>query len=558
VLRTTLVLATVGAYLSSVAASPVLTFLHADGQNIVDGRGQKIMLRGVGLGNWLLPEGYMWKFGSQSDRPRRIEKLVEDLIGPESARRFWTEYRNNYISEADVQEIARLGFNSVRPALNARLFLTETDPPQPVEEGFQLLDNLVGWCRTHGLYVVIDMHAAPGGQTGQNIDDSVDDQPGLFMQPKNQERLVRLWTEIARRYKDEPAVAGYDLLNEPLPARTGAEGKYKAQLEPLYKRITQAIRQVDSKHMITLEGADWANDWSVFTRPFDSNLVYQFHYYCWDAPAKVKSIESYLTYRRRFNRPVWVGETGERDNAIYWATTEYFESNKIGWCFWPWKKMDSGNGPLSVKRPKGWQAVSEYARGGDKPSRTTAQETLDELLKNIRLQNCVPNRTVVDALLRRAPGRIEAENFGRGGQGTSYSVKSKAASRFYRVDEPVPINAQESSRRGSAQFITLSADEWTAYDINSEGMQSGTLKARVRAKADPALAQLIIGTRKIDVNISRKDWTELDLGAVPFSPGINHLQWKLIRGEADLDWLEISALSVARTSSVTSSGENRD
>src|SRR5690242_9032379 len=91
--RTILVLATAGLYLLCAHASPpVLTFLRADGQNIVNERGEKIMLRGVGLGNWLLPEGYMWKFSSQTDRPRRIEKLVEELIGPDNARRFWTEY----------------------------------------------------------------------------------------------------------------------------------------------------------------------------------------------------------------------------------------------------------------------------------------------------------------------------------------------------------------------------------------------------------------------------------------------------------------------------------
>ena len=153
------------------------------------------------------------------------------------------------------------------------------------------------------------------------------------------------------RYKDEPTVAGYDLLNEPLPTRTGAATKYKARLEPLYKRLTKAIREVDAKHMIIVEGFDWANDWSVFTGPFDKNLVYQFHYYCWDNPAAVKGIGRYLDYRKRFNAPVWVGETGERDSTIYWATTEYFEANNIGWSFWPWKKMDADNGPISVKRP---------------------------------------------------------------------------------------------------------------------------------------------------------------------------------------------------------------
>src|SRR6476646_6770490 len=83
-------------FLPFAALSAELTFLSTRGQDIVNERGEKIMLRGVGLGNWLLPEGYMWKFGSQTDRPQRIEKLVEELIGPANARRFWEEYRNDY------------------------------------------------------------------------------------------------------------------------------------------------------------------------------------------------------------------------------------------------------------------------------------------------------------------------------------------------------------------------------------------------------------------------------------------------------------------------------
>ena len=97
--------------------------------------------------------------------------------------------------------------------------------------------------------------------------------------------MVALWATIAQRYKDQPAVAGYDLLNEPLPERTGAAKTFKAQLEPLYKRITQGHPECRFRHMIIVEGANWANDWSVFSKPFDGNLVYQFHYYCWDDPS---------------------------------------------------------------------------------------------------------------------------------------------------------------------------------------------------------------------------------------------------------------------------------
>ena len=95
-------------------------------------------------------------------------------------------------------------------------------------KGFTLLDNLVAWCKKHHLYVIIDMHGAPGGQTGANIDDSADDQPRLFMEPKNQERLVDLWVKIATRYKDEPRSPLTTCSTNRSRERTGAAEKYKS------------------------------------------------------------------------------------------------------------------------------------------------------------------------------------------------------------------------------------------------------------------------------------------------------------------------------------------
>jgi hypothetical protein len=102
-------------------AAAATTFLRTQGQDLVNEKGEKILLRGVGLGNWMLPEGYMWKFGAQGDRPRKIEKLVNDLLGPEKGRLFWSGFRKHDISETDIQRVAELGFNSIRPALNSRL-----------------------------------------------------------------------------------------------------------------------------------------------------------------------------------------------------------------------------------------------------------------------------------------------------------------------------------------------------------------------------------------------------------------------------------------------------
>lgn len=310
-------------------------------------------------------------FRRGGDRPRKIEKLVSELIGQEDANRFWIEFRKNYITEADIKRMAGLGFNSVRPALNARRFLTEGDNPVYVDEGFELMDNLIKWCGKYDIYVIIDMHGAPGGQTGTNIDDSPNNEPELFKDEKNKERLIGLWVKIAGRYKDSATVAAYDLLNEPLPRKTGAEEKYKDQLEPLYKRIVAAIREADKKHTITLAGTNWGNDWAVFGKPFDDNVFYQFHYYCWDNPDNLRSISDYLKKREEFRTPIWVGEFGEQGNAIYWGTTQYFEKNNIGWSFWPWKKMDAKNGPYSIKRPKGWDEIIAFSRVG--PGQTKKQ-----------------------------------------------------------------------------------------------------------------------------------------------------------------------------------------
>ena len=182
-MKTLIYLITIVLIASSACTKPIqkesISFLHTDGHDIVNEKGEKIYLKGVGLGNWILPEGYMWKFGKDGDRPRKIEKIVSDLIGQKKADTFWLKFRQNYITESDIQRIAELGFNSVRPALNSRRFLTEEENPVYVDEGFQLLDSLVSWCKKHRLYIIIDMHGAPGGQTGQNIDDSPNDLPEL-------------------------------------------------------------------------------------------------------------------------------------------------------------------------------------------------------------------------------------------------------------------------------------------------------------------------------------------------------------------------------------------
>lgn len=519
-----------------------LGFLHTSGQDIVNESGKKIFLKGVGLGNWLLPEGYMWKFGASGDRPRKIEKVVSDLVGTEKAVAFWKTFRQNYITEADIKRIAELGFNSVRPALNSRLFLTEGEKPVYVDEGFQLMDSLVSWCRKYRLYVILDMHGAPGGQTGANIDDSPNDIPELFINPKYQDQLVDLWVKLAQRYKDEPVVAAYDLLNEPLPINTGAADKYKHLLEPLYKRITAAIRTVDKKHMITLEGFNWSNDWSLFEKPFDNNVFYQFHYYCWSRPDNLNGIEGFLKKRAALNTPVWVGETGEKGNAIYWATTQLFESTNIGFSFWPWKKMDTENTPYSIKKPVNWDLIAAYTRGGAKPDAVTAEKALNELLEAIKISNCTYFEDVCNAILTRVPSKIEAENYGFDGYNHSYFVTDTAKkSVHYRRNEPVQIvlDSKDKEQFWSEQSVELQQSEWVSYNFECRERRQYSFVLRAAA-ANTAKLEIVINTKKLKVDIAHTAFGEAAIGTCKLKKGRNTIKVLVKAGAVKLDWIKVN------------------
>jgi len=405
----------------AVPPGEVSGFLRAEGRKLVNGEGREVLLRGVGFGSWLLPEGYMWAFPDQGDRPRRIERMVEELVGADLASEFWDLYYDRYVREADIRRIAEEGFNSVRVPINARFLMEEEGCWK--EERLALIDRVVGWCREHRLYVILDLHGAPGGQTGTNIDDSEFDRPDLFLEERYADLTVELWRMLAARYKDEWIVGGYDLLNEPLP---NWFAQYNDRIMPLYKRIASAIREADDRHMIILEGAHWSTDWTIFDERIDDNVMLQFHKY-WNNP-DTESIQAYLDGREKWNAPIFMGEGGENNKDWYAGAFRLFEDHGISWNFWTWKKLERDNSPCSVRRPCGWELLVAYLEGGEKPEPDVAQRVLWTYLDNLLLENCDYCRDVVDSLLRRPPARIPAVFYGYGGEGVGYGFGGSEAS----------------------------------------------------------------------------------------------------------------------------------
>ncbi len=374
-------------------------FAHTDHQQIVDGAGKPLLIRATNLGNWLVPEGYMWLFDGGPQSATEIRALVAELLGPEGSSAFWQKYRENYVTREDIALLHRAGFNAIRVPLHYNLF--ESDDA----EGFKLLDRLIGWSRAEGLYVILDLHAAPGGQTGANIDDSAG-YPWLYQSPEAQEHLLAVWRRLATHYHDEPTVLGYDLLNEPIP-HFPKLAPLNPLLEPVYKKVAGEIRKVDTHHILFLGGAQWDSNFAVFGKPFDSNVAYTFHKY-WTAPDD-SVIRQYVDFRERYDVPIWMGESGENTDEWIAKFVKTLEKNNVGWAFWPYKKMEKSSAVVSIVPPADWGQIVEFAklpRGTGhveerlkaRPGQETINRAFAELLENLRLQKCRVNEGYLKAL----------------------------------------------------------------------------------------------------------------------------------------------------------------
>jgi endoglucanase len=377
-------------------------FVTTRGKDLVATDGKPLLLKGINLGNWLLPEGYMFKFKT-ANSPRLIQTVINELVGEDEGQRFWKTYHQNYITLEDIRFIKQSGFNSVRVPFNYRLFVSDATPTKLEGEGYRLLDDVVAWCRKENLYVILDMHAAPGGQTGDNIDDSWG-YPFLFESAESQDLIVNIWRKIATRYRNEPTVIGFDLLNEPIAHYFDA-ANLNPKLEPLYRKIVAGLREVNRNQLIFLGGAQWDTDFKVFGPPFDAKLVYTFHKY-WMEVNK-GAIQDYLDFRDKYNVPVWMGESGENTDEWISSFRTLLEANKIGWCFWPYKRLEATSCVVSINSPAEWNTIVSFAEGPrttfeevrkHRPPKEAVQKALSDYLERIRFANCRINQGYLKAL----------------------------------------------------------------------------------------------------------------------------------------------------------------
>ncbi|MDQ7905658.1 cellulase family glycosylhydrolase [Phytohabitans sp. ZYX-F-186] len=333
-----------------------LQWISASGERLVDEAGEPVTLAGVGLGGWLNMENFVTGYPGTESQQR---KALRRALGEEGYQRYFDRFLTDFFDAADARYLASLGLNSVRIPFNYRHFEDDDRPFAHKAEGFAWLDRVIGLCAGAGLYAILDLHAVPGYQNQNWHSDNPTHWASFWTHRHFQDRVVHLWEALADRYRDNPTVAGYNPVNEPADASGEVIG-------PFYARLERAIRAVDSRHVLFLDGNKYSTDFSAFAEPF-ANTVYTAHDYALPGMAAGSEYpgmargeyfdrevveETFLRrteFMRRTGTPIWIGEFGPvytGDPAVDASRLrllrdqlDIYRAHGASWALWTYKDI---------------------------------------------------------------------------------------------------------------------------------------------------------------------------------------------------------------------------
>ncbi|WP_207492480.1 cellulase family glycosylhydrolase [Aridibaculum aurantiacum] len=546
---------------------------------IVNASGQPVVLRGMGLGGWMLQEPYMLQLGGIAANQQQIRNRIEAVAGETATKTFYNAWLQNHCTKADIDSMAAWGFNSVRLPMHYNLYTLPVEE-EPVagentwlEQGFQMTDSLLAWCKANRMYLILDLHAAPGGQ-GNDIAISDRDtlKPSLWQSDLNKQKTVALWKKLAARYAHEEWIGGYDLINEPnwgfenATDKNGCAEQTNAPLRELYLDITKAIRAVDKNHIIFIEGNCWGNNYKGILPLWDDQTVVSFHKY-WNYTTD-ESIKDFLDIRKQYNVPVWMGETGENSNTWFTNAVALFERHNIGWNMWPLKKFGMNN-PVQVMPNKGYQEIIDYWRSkGSKPTKEEATAALEQLAEDIKIRNNKINKDVIDAMLRQVRTKenspfkshvlngslvVYATDFDLGRNGFAYSDKD-TGNYWVSTNERTSWNHGGLYRNDGVDITTCSDTltngycvswiedgEWMQYTLKNVHAGVYTLQVRAAAKNKAGQMQILVnGLAAGSIAITGKTgWHTSSISNINLPKGTIQLRLLATQGGYDLNYIKL-------------------
>ena len=552
--------------------------LKTEGKKIVNEKGENIQLRGLGLGGWMLQEGYMLKTADFAGPQFKIKEKIAELIGEDGMNEFYKAYLKNGITKQDIDFLAKSGFNSIRLPMHYNLYTLPIEKESLkgqntwLEEGFKMTDDLLKWCTDNKIYLILDLHAAPGGQGNDvNISDNDKSKPSLWESVENKKKTIALWKKLAERYKDSPWIGGYDLINEPNINFTGknpngTDETSNAPLWKLQKEITEAIRTVDKKHIIFIEGNAWGNNYNGLIPIWDNNLAFSFHKY-WNYNND-ETLKFALDLRDKHNMPIWLGETGENSNVWFTELIQLLDKHNIGYAFWPMKKIDNIAGITNVKIIPEYQKLLDYWKnGGEKPSKEFARKALMQIAENYKFSNVEIKHDVIDSMFRQTNentskpfknhqilGKIFAAEYDLGKMGIAYedkdfinlwvsdsSKRSEWNSGNQMRNDGVDIYKSEDNEYYVGKTET---GEWLQYTINSKSDKAYTFDIKYSSENDAKIriedaSGKQIATVAIKSTGGNENWQTVSTKGISLKKGENKVRIYFENNGVNLKYFEV-------------------
>jgi endoglucanase len=331
-------------------------YLRTAGRRLLDGDGTQVRLRGVGLGGWMNMENFVTGYAANEALMRHD---VHAVLGQDLYDTFFDRLLTAFFGDADAKFLADTGMNCVRIPINYRHFESDAHPFELIEGGFAQLDRVIDSCARNGLYSIIDLHALPGAQNQHWHSDNPTHIPSFWQHPHFQDRAVWLWEVIADRYRNDTRVAGYNPMNEPA-------GEDRETVRAVYRRLSNAIRAIDTNHVLFLDGNSYSTEFDVFDGDLE-NVVYTCHDYAaagfvtggdypgttdgqyWDKAGLERKYLERTRFSRETDTPVWVGEFGpvyvgdERRDAMRYQILadqlEIYAADEASWSLWTYKDV---------------------------------------------------------------------------------------------------------------------------------------------------------------------------------------------------------------------------
>lgn len=345
----TLFTGTVGEIQKVQAASALGSgdFLKTNGTKIKKnyGNGATVYLRGTNAGGWLVQEN--WMNPTNASDQKTMMNTLESRFGTAVRDELLAIYEDNYWTTQDFDNCAAMGMSVIRlPFTYMNLC---DDNGNLKSDAWKRLDWFVSNCSSRGIYVILDMHGAFGSQNGMDHSGEINDGTQLYYNQENKDKTLALWAKIAEHFKGNPAVAAYDILNEP---GIKAAATYSLQWD-FYNEIYNTIRSKDADHIIIMESC-----WDADNLPRPSlygwtNVAYEYHYYPWNYISDASGQASYTAGKvsdianHNYGVPTFVGEFTCFDKEEAWKNT-MSTYNQQGWHWTTWTYKVTGDSSWGI------------------------------------------------------------------------------------------------------------------------------------------------------------------------------------------------------------------